>query len=78
MCIRIYILNFKKQQTNKRKQESKKQKKLKKKREFLRKIDKKKKKKCSRPVEDFSRHPHFRKEEYFFWPYYIAMKLIWR
>ena len=43
MCIRIYILNFKKQQTNKQKQESKKQKKLKKKTEFLRKIDKKKK-----------------------------------
>ena len=77
MCIRIYILNFKKQQTNKQKQESKKQKKLKKKTEFLRKIDKKKKKKCGRRVEDFSRHPHFRKQEYFFWPYYIAMKLIW-
>ena len=76
MCIRIYILNFKKQQTNKQKQESKKQKKLKKKTEFLRKIDKKKKK-CGRRVEDFSRHPHFRKQEYFFWPYYIAMKLIW-
>ena len=40
MCIRIYIFNFKKQQTNNKKiQESKKQKKLKKKREYLRKID---------------------------------------
>ena len=26
---------------------------------------------CGRQVEDFSRHPHFRKGEYFsFWPYY--------
>ena len=53
MCIRIYILNFKKQQTNKRKQESKKQKKLKKQREFLRKIDKKKKKNAAARLKIF-------------------------
>ena len=38
--------------------------KLWKKREHLRKIDLKKT--CGRPREDFSRHPHFRKQEYYF------------
>ena len=37
---------------------------------------------CGHPVEDFSCHPHFRKQEYFFWPckfqldYYPSDKVV--
>ena len=65
MCIRIYIFNFKKQANKQKKTRiQKKQKKLKKKREYIRKINKNKYI-CGRPGEDFSRHSHIRKQEYF-------------
>ena len=49
MCIRIYIVNFKKETSNE-------------------KLEYKKSKIWSLPVEDFSCHLHFQKEEYFLWP----------
>ena len=67
-CVAEYItFNFNKQisQTKKQKnKDTKKQKKLKKKSEYLRKIDKKNI--CGHPGEDFSRHPHLRKQEHLF------------
>ena len=55
-------------QASKKKQKNriqKKQKKLKKTREYLQKIDLKKSI-CGRLSEDFSRHLHFRKQDFFF------------
>ena len=72
MCIRICIFNFKKQQQYKQKtQESKKKKEKRKinKRNKRRKETtpgKLTKKNYGHPGEDFSRHPHFRKQEFFF------------
>ena len=54
-------------QANKQKNKKSKNK-LKMKRKYLRKINLKKLI-CGHPGEDFSRHPHFRKQEHFsFWP----------
>ena len=54
----------------------KKQKKLKKKRLYLRKINLKKLI-CGRPGKDFSRHPHFRKQVFFFfWPVFEWISLL--
>ena len=65
MCIRIYIFNFKNKQTSENKtKNTKKQKKLKKNRDYLRKIESKKIR--GRPGEDFSHHPHFRKQKLFY------------
>ena len=61
----IYLISRNKQ-TNKKNKKSKN--KLKMKRKYLRKINLKKLI-CGHPGEDFSRHPHFRKQEHFsFWP----------
>ena len=68
MSIRIYAFNFKKQTSKKK--TTRKAKKAKEPKElspgylknYLREIDLKN---CGRPGEDFSRHPHFRKQEYF-------------
>ena len=67
MYIRIYIFNFKKQQTNKqKKQESKKAKETREEKIYPKNWLKKWL--CGRPGEDFSCHPHFWKQEFFFWP----------
>ena len=66
-------------QASKKKQKNriqKKQKKLKKTREYLQKIDLKKSI-CGRLSEDFSRHLHFRKQDFFFFffrPYFTALE----
>ena len=66
MCIRIYIFNFKKHQTNKQKKtrikKAKQAKQTKEEKRNLRKIDLKKEV-CIHSGEDFSRQPHFRKQE---------------
>ena len=64
VCIRIHIFNFKKQKTN-----SEKRKRSKKKTKEEKRISPENRLKKSiygRPSEDFSRHPHFRKLEYYF------------
>ena len=73
MCIRIHIVNFKKETYKQKNKNTKKVKETKAEKknssgEWIQK--KKKKKKCGRPSEDFSCHPRFRKQEYFFffWP----------
>ena len=67
MCIWIFLISKNKQTSERKVRMQIKQKKLKKKREYLRKIDQK----TICGGEDFSRHPHFRKQEYsFFWPDY--------
>ena len=70
MCIRKYISNFKKQ-TGK-KNNKKNTKKVKRIKEQNENISEKmiKKTNFGRPGEDFSHHPHFRKQEYFFLPRY--------
>ena len=64
MCIKVYIFKFKKHQTNK-KQESKKAKETKEEKRISPE-NRLKKYICGRPGEDFSRHQHFRKQEYYF------------
>ena len=70
VCIRIYIFNFKKQQTNKRKTRIKKAKQTNEEKRISPENQSKKIKICGRPGEDFSRHPYFRKLEYYFLAYY--------
>ena len=60
------IFNFKKQ-TNKEKK-TKKKKKAKETKEKRVSPENRLKKIRGRPGEDFSGHPHFQKQEYFFWP----------
>ena len=74
MCIRIHIVNFKKETYKQKNKNTKKVKETKEEKknssgEWIQK-KKKEKKKCGRPSEDFSCHPRFLKQEYFFffWP----------
>ena len=75
MCIRIYIFNFKKQQTNKNnlKTRTKQSKRNLKRKENISGKSIKKKLAAARG-EGFSRHPHFRKREVFFFFFDLIKK----
>ena len=66
MCNRIYIFNFKKQTSKKnKKNKARIQKKAKETNEEKIIFPENRLKKNEFAVEDFSRHPHFRKQEFF-------------
>ena len=71
MCVRIYIFNFRKQtkkkaKANKKSKNTKKAKKTKEEKRISPENPLKEKQIFARPCEDFSRHSHFRKQEFVF------------